>query len=73
MIYLGKGQAALEAVHREAEELISGVLLRMREEGTAAPSMGLRALLRVLHAPAGDGTAPAVAEHEHDCPTAVEA
>ena len=69
----GKGRAALEAVHREAEELVSGVLLRRREEETAALSMGLRALLRVLHAPAGDGTPPVVAEREHDFPTAVEA
>jgi DNA-binding MarR family transcriptional regulator len=65
------GREALGTVHREAEELVSEVLLRMTEEETTSLLVGLRAFLRVLHAPAGDGTPPAVPEHEHDFPTEV--
>jgi DNA-binding MarR family transcriptional regulator len=65
------GRAALETVHREAEALVSEVLQRMSEEETAALLLGLRAFLRVLHAPAEDGTPPAVPEHDQDFPTEV--
>jgi hypothetical protein len=58
-------------VHREAEALVSEVLQRMREEERAALLLGLHAFLRVLHAPADDGTPPAVPEHEHDFPAEV--
>jgi DNA-binding MarR family transcriptional regulator len=64
-----EGRAALETVHGEAEELVSNVLLRMTEAETEALLVGLRAFLRVLHAPAPDGTPPTLPAHDHDFPT----
>jgi len=64
-----QGRTALEAVHSEAEQLVSAVLLRMTEAETTALLVGLRALLRALHMPAPDGTPPALPAHEHDFPT----
>ena len=63
------GRAALHTVHSEAEQLVSTVLARMTEAETEALLVGLRAFLGVLHAPAPDGTPPAVPEHDHDFPT----
>jgi len=45
------------------------VVLRLTEEGRAALDVGLRAFLRVLHAPAPDGTPPTLPAHDHDFPT----
>ena len=42
---------------------------RMTEAETEALLVGLHAFLRVLHAPAADGTPPAVPAHDHDFPT----
>jgi DNA-binding MarR family transcriptional regulator len=64
-----QGHAALDTVHGEAEELVSAVLLRMTEAETAALLIGLRAFLRALHAPAPDGTPPALPAHDHAFPT----
>ena len=64
-----QGRMALDAVHGEAEQLVSAVLLRMTEVETEALLVGLRALLRALHMPAPDGTPPALPAHEHDFPT----
>jgi DNA-binding MarR family transcriptional regulator len=64
-----EGHDAFAAVHVEAEELISTVFERMTEEETEALLAGLRAFLRELHEPSGDGTPPAVPAHEHDFPT----
>ena len=63
------GRAALETVHREAEELVAAILERMTEAETEALLVGLKAFLHVLHAPAPDGTPPAAPAHEHDFPT----
>jgi DNA-binding MarR family transcriptional regulator len=68
-----EGREAFAAVHVEAEELISSVLERMTEEETEALLVGLRAFLRELHEPPGDGIPPAVPTHEHDFPTEPEA
>ena len=65
----GQGRAALEAVHGEAEQLVSAVLERMTEAETEALLVGLRAFLRELHTPAADGTPPAIPTHDHDFPT----
>lgn len=64
-----QGRKALATVHHEAEELVSTVLLRMTEAETEALLVGLQAFLRVLHAPATDGTPPALPAHDHDFPT----
>lgn len=64
-----QGRTALETVHHEAEQLVSSVLLRMTEAETEALLVGLKAFLRVLHAPAPDGTPPALPAHDHDFPT----
>lgn len=64
-----RGRRALDDVHAEAEQLVSAVLLRMTDAETEALLVGLRAFLRVLHAPAPDGTPPAVAAHDHDFAT----
>ena len=53
-----QGRAALDTVHGEAEQLVSAVLRRMTENETEALLVGLRAFLRVLHAPAADGAPP---------------
>ena len=63
-----QGHAALEAVHDEAEELVSTVLLRMTEAETESLLVGLRAFLRVLHSPAPDGAPPALPAHDHHFP-----
>jgi DNA-binding MarR family transcriptional regulator len=63
------GHTALETVHREAEELVSAVLLRMTEAETEALLVGLQAFLRVLHAPTPDGAPPALPAHNHAFPT----
>jgi len=63
------GRAALLAVQEEAEDLLITVLRRMTEEDTESLLTGLRALLRVLHVPAGDGAPPVVPAHQHDFPT----
>lgn len=70
VLLTAEGREALEKVGHEAEELISAVLLRMSDEETASMLVGLRAFLRVLHAPADD-EAPPVPEHEHAFPTEV--
>ncbi len=67
-----KGRTALETVHREAEELVSQVLLHMTEKETASLLVGLRAFLRALHAPAADGPPAAIPAHDHDFSTEVE-
>jgi DNA-binding MarR family transcriptional regulator len=67
-----RGREAFAAVHEEAEGLLSAVLLRMTEEETESLLRGLRAFLRVLHAPAGDGTPAAIPAHEHDFQTEVQ-
>jgi MarR family transcriptional regulator for hemolysin len=64
-----RGRAALDAVHCEAEQLVSAVLERMTEAETEALLAGLQAFLRVLHAPAPDGTPPALPTHDHGFPT----
>jgi DNA-binding MarR family transcriptional regulator len=64
-----QGRATLEAVHGEAEQLVSAVLERMTAAETEALLVGLRAFLRELHAPAEDGTPPAIPTHDHDFPT----
>jgi DNA-binding MarR family transcriptional regulator len=64
-----QGRAALDAVHSEAEALVSAVLERMTEAETEALLAGLQAFLRVLHAPAPDGTPPALPIHVHGLPT----
>jgi DNA-binding MarR family transcriptional regulator len=64
-----QGRSTLETVHGEAEELVSIVLLRMTEAETEALLVGLRAFLRVLHAPAPDGAPPALPAHDHDFST----
>jgi DNA-binding MarR family transcriptional regulator len=64
-----QGRRALEAVHGEAEQLISTVLERMTVAETEALLMGLQAFLRVLHAPAPGGAPPALPVHDHDFPT----
>ncbi len=63
-----RGREALEAIHREAEELVSAVLLRMSTRETEALLLGLRAFLRGLHEPIG-GAPPAVPAHDHGFPT----
>lgn len=65
-----RGRRAFDSVHEEAEGLISSALQRMTDAESAALLLGLRAFLRVLHAPAEDG-APPIAEHEHDFPMEV--
>lgn len=64
-----RGRAALDAVHGEAEQLVSAVLERMTEVETEALLVGLRAFLRELHTPAADGTPAAVPVHGHAFPT----
>ena len=64
----GCGREVFAAVHAEAEQLVSAVLARMTEAETQALVNGLRAFLRVLHAPA-DGAPPALPAHDHDFPT----
>ena len=64
-----QGQAALDTVHSEAEQLVSAVLLRMTEAETEALLVGLQAFLRALHAPAPDGTPAALPAHDHGFPT----
>lgn len=60
-----EGREALTTIHREAEELVSAVVLRMSEEETAALLAGLRAFLRALHARGDDGAPAALPDHEH--------
>lgn len=60
-----RGRSAFAAVHAEAEQVVSAVLLHMTDVETEALFVGLRAFLRVLHAPASDGAAPALPEHDH--------
>lgn len=60
-----EGRAALRAIHCEAEELVSTVLLRMSEEETDSLLVGLRSFLRALHAPGEDGTPAALPDHDH--------
>jgi len=60
-----QGRATLAAVHTEAEELVSAVLLRMTEEETEALLVGLQAFLRVLHTPSPDGASPPLPGHDH--------
>ena len=60
-----QGRTALDIVHREAEQLVSTVLLRMSEAETESLLVGLKAFLRVLHAPAPDGSPPALPAHDH--------
>jgi DNA-binding MarR family transcriptional regulator len=64
-----KGRSALSAVHGEAEQLMSAVLLRMTAAEAEALLVGLQAFLRGLHAPTPDGAPPALPEHDHDFPT----
>ena len=64
-----QGRATLDAVHGEAEQLVSAVLERMTAAETEALLVGLRAFLRELHTPAADGTPPAIPTHDHDFPT----
>ena len=64
-----QGRAALEAVHDEAEQLVSAVLGRMTEAETEALLVGLQAFLRVLHDQAPDGAPPALPAHDHGFPT----
>ena len=64
-----QGRAALDAVHKEAEQLVSAVLEGMTEAETEALLVGLQAFLRVLHDQAPDGAPPALPEHDHDFPT----
>jgi hypothetical protein len=64
-----QGRATLEAVHGEAEKLVSAVLERMTDAEAEALLVGLRAFLRELHTPAVDGTPPAIPTHDHDFPT----
>ena len=67
-----RGREAFTAVHDEAEELISAVLMRMTTEETESLLFGLRAFLRALHQPAEDGAPPVVPAHGHDFATEVE-
>jgi DNA-binding MarR family transcriptional regulator len=60
-----KGREGLARVHDEADELISEVLLRMTAAEAESLVLGLRALLRELHAPASDGVPPVVPDHQH--------
>jgi DNA-binding MarR family transcriptional regulator len=64
-----RGRAAFDAVHEEAEQLMSSVLLRMTEAETEALLVGLHAFLRVLHATAPDGTPAELPAHVHAFPT----
>ena len=64
-----QGRSALETVHGEAEQLVSAVLLRMTEAEAEALLVGLKAFLRVLHAPAADGAPAALPAHDHGFPT----
>jgi DNA-binding MarR family transcriptional regulator len=59
------GRDALETIHREAEQLVAAVLLRMSEEETAALLVGLKAFLRALHTSGTDGTPAALPDHDH--------
>jgi DNA-binding MarR family transcriptional regulator len=67
------GQTALDTVHREAEQLVSAVVERMTEAETEALLVGLQAFLRVLHAPAPDGTPAALPAHDHGFSTGRDA
>jgi MarR family transcriptional regulator, lower aerobic nicotinate degradation pathway regulator len=64
-----QGRATLDAVHGEAEQLVSAVLERMTAAETEALLVGLRAFLRELHTPPTDGTPPTIPTHDHDFPT----
>ena len=64
-----QGCAALDAVHGEAEQLVSAVLERMTAGETEALLVGLQAFLRVLHDQVPDGAPPALPAHDHGFPT----
>ncbi len=64
-----QGRTTLDAIHGEAEQLVSAVLKRMTEAEAEALLVGLRAFLRELHTPPADGTPPALPAHDHDFPT----
>ena len=67
-----RGRKAFVAVHEEAESLLAGVLESMTPVETEALLTGLRALLRVLHAPEDQGASPAVPAHRHGFSTEVD-
>lgn len=63
------GHDAVLAVHAEAEEIITAVLMRMTRAETESLLTGLHAFLRALHEPAHDDKRPSLPAHEHDFPT----
>lgn len=67
-----RGRKALADVHEEAECLLAGVLERMTPSEREALLAGLRALLRVLHAPEDQSASSAVPAHRHGFSTEVD-
>ena len=67
-----QGRLALRSVHAEAEDLMAAVLGRMTDAETEALLEGLRAFLRALHEPSGDGGTAVVPAHVHAFETEVE-
>ncbi|MHB8050906.1 MAG: hypothetical protein ACYDHQ_06770, partial [Coriobacteriia bacterium] len=58
--YTRDGLRAFDDVHREGEQLIASILEHMTDAETDALILGLEAMMRAMHGPAG-----LLAKHKH--------